>query len=69
MARPALDRRPRSSTARAIFFRVFFSPRNARSAQAAERKAQGYEERVAPTLPQRTAKVANAKSVTGKRFC
>lgn len=51
MARPALERRSSSSTARAIFFRVFFSPRNARSAQAAERKAQGYEERVAPTLP------------------
>ena len=51
MARPALERRSVPPQRGPFFSVFFFSPRNARSAQAAERKAQGYEERVAPTLP------------------
>jgi hypothetical protein len=51
MARPALERRSCSSTARAIFFRIFLFIYSVPRAQVAERKAQGHEERVAPTLP------------------
>ena len=61
---PALDRRPRSSTARAIFFRVFLA-RAMLSAQAAGRK--GMRSVLLPPPPS-VRRVANAKSVT-ERFC